>query len=62
MRAPVSRKIYFPLFSIKIRNAARQLFSSIDCFDVLEQSNECCDPSRIEGEGLLRDKRFEKPT
>jgi hypothetical protein len=62
MRAPVSRKIYFPLFSIKIRNAARQLFSSIDCFDVLEQSNECCDPSRIEGEELPRNKRFEKRT
>jgi len=62
MRAPVSRKIYFPYFSIKIRTSTQQLFSSIDCFDVLEHGNECCDPSRIEGEGLLRDKRLEKPT
>jgi len=47
---------------IKIRTARRQLFSSIDCFDALEHRNECCDPSRIQGQELLRNKRFEKRT
>jgi len=62
MRAPVSGKRYFPCFSIEIRTAKQQLFSSIDCFDVLEHGNECCDPSRIEGEELLGNGRFEKCT
>jgi hypothetical protein len=50
------RKIYF--FSIKVRTARQQLFSSIDCFDVLENGNECGGP--IEDEELLRNKRVEK--
>jgi len=50
------------VFLIKIRTARRQLFSSIDCFDVLEHRNECSDPSRIQGQELLRNKRFEKRT
>jgi len=62
MRAPVSGKRYFPCFSIKIRTARQQLFSSIDCFDVLEHGNEYCDPPRIEVEELLRNRRFEKRT
>ena len=47
--APVSGKRYFPCFSIKIRTARQQLFSSIDCFDALEHGNECCGPSRSDG-------------
>jgi hypothetical protein len=62
MRAPVSGKRYFPCFSIEIRTAKQQLFSSIDCFDVLEHGDECCDPSRIESEELLRNGRVEKRT
>jgi hypothetical protein len=56
------RKDIFSVLLKKIRTATQQLFSSIDCFDVLEQSNECCDPSRIEGEELPRNKWFEKRT
>jgi hypothetical protein len=55
-------KEIFSVRLIKIRSARRQLFSSIDCFDVLEHGNECCDPSRIERRELLRTKRFEKRT
>src|SRR4029078_5218205 len=41
------RKDIFSVLLKKIRTATQQLFSSIDCFDVLEQSNECCDPHEL---------------
>jgi hypothetical protein len=60
-RASQRKKIFSVLLN-RNRTAKQQLFSSIDCFDVLEHGDECCDPSRIESEELLRNGRVEKRT